>query len=162
MFQEGGATGSVSAATQEESFEREELDYDEDDDEDHKEERIGRFTSERNQTSSSVSLTQFFASEAIGTSATIYSRFSLQTPPTSNAITRVESQRRGDNRPRHQGQRQWQNNQRGNGNGNGRGRAQRFRGNGNQFQHGNRNVSSPSQARLTGFFTVNSAALGTR
>uniref|UniRef100_A0A183GNX1 La-related protein n=1 Tax=Heligmosomoides polygyrus TaxID=6339 RepID=A0A183GNX1_HELPZ len=112
---EGGATGSVSAATQEESFEREELDYDEDDDEDHKEERIGRFTSERNQTSSS-------------------------TPPTSNAITRVESQRRGDNRPRHQGQRQWQNNQRGNGNGNGRGRAQRFRGNGNQFQHGNRNA----------------------
>ncbi|VDL82877.1 unnamed protein product [Nippostrongylus brasiliensis] len=101
MVEEGetAATESLSAVTQE-SFEREELDYDEDDDEEHKEERTGRFTSERNQNS---------------------------TPPTTNAISRLESRRQVDNNKNPtQNQRQWQNGSRGNGRGRGN-RGQRFR-----------------------------------
>ncbi|WKY01494.1 hypothetical protein Q1695_015475 [Nippostrongylus brasiliensis] len=97
--EETAATESLSAVTQE-SFEREELDYDEDDDEEHKEERTGRFTSERNQNS---------------------------TPPTTNAISRLESRRQVDNNKNPtQNQRQWQNGSRGNGRGRGN-RGQRFR-----------------------------------
>ncbi|KAK6057697.1 hypothetical protein COOONC_04747 [Cooperia oncophora] len=77
-------TESLSAETQDESFEREELDYDEDDDEEHKEERTGRFTSERSQANT--------------------------TPPTTNVISKVEGRRQGvDIRGQYQGQKPWQN-----------------------------------------------------
>ncbi|XGW14965.1 hypothetical protein V3C99_000894 [Haemonchus contortus] len=118
-------TESLSAETQDESFEREELDYEEDDDEEHKEERTGRFTSERNQTNS--------------------------TPPTTtNSINKVESRRQGaENRTQHQGQKQWQNNGGRNGNSRGaRGNGQRF-GRGGPPQHG-RNVRVPFRSSRGG------------
>ncbi|KAK5976358.1 hypothetical protein GCK32_004177 [Trichostrongylus colubriformis] len=109
------ATEGSSAEMQDESFEREELDYDEDDDEEHKEERTGRFTSERSQTNS--------------------------TPPSTNTISKVESRRHGvDNRNQHQGQKQWQNNGgRGGNNRGARGNGQRF-GRGGPLQQNGRNM----------------------
>ncbi|KJH48946.1 hypothetical protein DICVIV_04916 [Dictyocaulus viviparus] len=93
--EETGATDtSLSAARNDESFEREELDYDEDDDEERKEERTGRFTSERKQTNATQS-------------------------STTNNIGKVESRRQSENK--HQGQKQWQNGGRGNARGRGNG-----------------------------------------
>ncbi|KAK6025211.1 hypothetical protein OSTOST_08899 [Ostertagia ostertagi] len=151
-------TESLSAETQDESFEREELDYDEDDDEEHKEERTGRFTSERSQTNSGATVTESLSAETQDESfereeldydedddeehkEERTGRFTSErsqtnsTPPTTNAISRVESRRQGvDNRNQHQGPKQWQNN--GGRGGNGRG----SRGNGQRF-----NRSGPPQ-----------------
>ncbi|VDK46581.1 unnamed protein product [Cylicostephanus goldi] len=105
-------TETSTAAAVDESFEREELDYEEDDDEEHKEERTGRFTSERKPADA--------------------------TPPTStNNIDKVEGRRQsgGDNRNHNNNQKQWRN---GSGRGNGRGRGNnghRYRG-GPNMQYG--------------------------
>lgn len=98
--EETGVTDtSLSAARNDECFEREELDYDEDDDEEHKEERTGRFTSERKQTNTTPSAT-------------------------TNLISKVESRRQGENR--NQSQKQWQTS--GRGNARNRGNNHRFKG----------------------------------
>ncbi|KAK6744886.1 hypothetical protein RB195_011543 [Necator americanus] len=88
---------NVDAVVPDESFEREELDYEEDDDEEHKEERTGRFTSER--------------------------KLADATPPTPNTIDKVESRRQGENR--NHGQKQYRNN--GRGGNRGRGNGNRYR-----------------------------------